>query len=815
MNELNIKRSCRSGVLSLLALLGVSPVITEEAAAKLAVTRKVTSTTVMPKRLGGGTSSSKENGYALYCQGYPVLIKEVEGKTQVYVKDDDGNDPIDSEMYRIEGVDDWSNGSIYAGGEIVTSGRTSVSVTMTGGEVYEIILAGNNMSNQVTDDASLSISGGNVCKISIMGPGDSGVNGTVNIALSNMTYGYSKPISNIKCIDDEDSNGWPIFNTDNVTITYDNCSFDYPFANPNHVSPTDDPNVFDTNCSGNVAGTVAGHEYYIAKIEPDRDFVDAGAATIKCKHCDKEWVITFGAYGGYASAKDATAYSYYVELASTLVPPTCVPGRGIYRLVLKVNQTEITGEYESEIPPVDDVHNWGDDGICHEDHYETVTNADGSVSHDEFGNIKYKLLNGDLIKKILSESERTLSRSYVRVSRKDEYFAGSSFSKLKRVNWDLYNFDTPLSALTIGMISGDNFQKDVVIGLNQDVVLYGDLDSEPIAGTAVLNDSARFINLHGHVLDADSHKLGVSGALTIMNGEVKNAEIVGRANAALTLDNATLTSNKITWAGTRGVLLRNGSVMSLSNEISSNSVQMDGESIAVAKDGEEYTSNVETSVSSLKYTREFTHTNWQSLFVPFGIKVTSDILADCDIAAIKQMNFGDNTSLVIEKLEAGTTTEAGKPYFIRPKSVGEFSFEQTETILKPASYKTNIPFNSVDESLCFTFEGSYTANYQPTITPSASWYALNNEGTLQKASATSKIKNPGRWYVVRNANNLEKASSRMSILVFGEENIIESQFILEDYDSNIYTPTGISVGKNRSALSAGIYVSGGKVFVVQ
>ncbi len=551
---------------------------TEEAVAKIAVVRKTTSAAMSPKRLGGSSSTNQE--FALYCEGYPVLIKEVDGKTLVYVKDDYANDPIDSEKYLVEGDILWSRATIYAGGHIGSSQR-SVSVEMNGGEVGEIILAGDSPNDQVNGDATLTVSGGTVGMISIMGPWFSGVNGSVNISLSDMVYGGSRRISEDKRVEfSDDENGWPIYYSDDVTITYNGCKFSNPWADPDHVDPWADPNIFDTNCMGSVAGLVAAHDYYIANIVPDEDFVDAGVATVKCKHCDKEWVITFGAYGGY-TIKDLSAYSYCVELASTLVPPTCVPGRGIYRLVLKINQTEITGEYESEIPPVDGVHNWGDDGICHEDHYETEMNPDGSVSHDEFGNIKYKLLDGAMIKKHLEEKERTLTYSYLRAGRKNSYFAGSNFSKLKRVVWDIERFDTPLSALTRGMISRDFLQNDVVIGFNEDVVLDGDFGPEP-SPVAQL-DSARFINLHGHVLDAADHKLGVSGALTIMNGEVKNAEIFSLADAPLTLDNAIFTSNKVEWPGTRGILLLNGSKMDSSNVVSSDNVQMDETSAAITK----------------------------------------------------------------------------------------------------------------------------------------------------------------------------------------------------------------------------------------
>lgn len=578
MSKLNFNRSWQSGVLSLLALLGVASMATEEAVAKIAVVRKTTSAAMSPKRLGGSSSTNQE--FALYCEGYPVLIKEVDGKTLVYVKDDYANDPIDSEKYLVEGDILWSRATIYAGGHIGSSQR-SVSVEMNGGEVGEIILAGDSPNDQVNGDATLTVSGGTVGMISIMGPWFSGVNGSVNISLSDMVYGGSRRISEDKRVEfSDDENGWPIYYSDDVTITYNGCKFSNPWADPDHVDPWADPNIFDTNCMGSVAGLVAAHDYYIANIVPDEDFVDAGVATVKCKHCDKEWVITFGAYGGY-TIKDLSAYSYCVELASTLVPPTCVPGRGIYRLVLKINQTEITGEYESEIPPVDGVHNWGDDGICHEDHYETEMNPDGSVSHDEFGNIKYKLLDGAMIKKHLEEKERTLTYSYLRAGRKNSYFAGSNFSKLKRVVWDIERFDTPLSALTRGMISRDFLQNDVVIGFNEDVVLDGDFGPEP-SPVAQL-DSARFINLHGHVLDAADHKLGVSGALTIMNGEVKNAEIFSLADAPLTLDNAIFTSNKVEWPGTRGILLLNGSKMDSSNVVSSDNVQMDETSAAITK----------------------------------------------------------------------------------------------------------------------------------------------------------------------------------------------------------------------------------------
>lgn len=589
MSEMNFKRSRQSGFLSLLALLGMAFFATEEATAKLSVVRKAQASESMLKSLplrGGdpsdASSSSSSGSYDLYCQGYPVLITEIEGKTQVFVKDDNDNDDIQSEKYRIEGDIDWSKSTIYAAGEMGEAYK-NINVQMNGGHIGKIILAGKDYEDQVLGDAYLYIEGGTVEYIDIMGRWSSGVYGKVDIILTQMTYNSPKAISNTKCIDREkdDEDGYPIYHTDDVTISYKNCTFKHPQADPDYVNPDDPANTADYICPGQTAGTTAYHNYYIAQIQPSEWFVDAGYVTVICKDCDKRWIVPFGAIGGSGSENDPDNYSYFVELASTLVPPTCVPGRGIYRLNLKFHHSVLTGEYEAAIPAVEGVHNWGADGICHEDHYETEMNADGSVSHDEFGNIKYKLLDGEMIKKTLEERERTLAHSYVRVSRKEQLLAGSRFSKLQRVVWDLQPFDTPSSALTRGMISGEYFQKDVVIGLNEDIVLGEDLSPEP--SPALQLDSARFINLHGHVLDAADHKLGVSGALTIMNGEVKNAEIFGLANAPLTLDNATLTSNKVVWPGTRGILLRNGSMMNLSNEVSTNNIQMDEASTAIAK----------------------------------------------------------------------------------------------------------------------------------------------------------------------------------------------------------------------------------------
>lgn len=594
MNEMSFKRSRQTGYLSLLTLMGLSLLSTEEATAKLSVVRKAEVSQSMLKRLpmlGGdssdASSSSSDSGSGssgaacdLFCEGYPVLITEIDGKTQVFVKDDYDNDDIQSEKYRIEGDIDWSKSAIYAAGDMGEAYK-DINVRMNSGHVGSIVLAGW-YEDQVLGDAFLMVEGGTVENISIMGRWDSGVRGKVEINLSQMTYNGPRAISRDKWFDYCDDFGFPIYSSEDVTITYKGCEFAHPEADPDYIDPDDPFNTADYVCpSQATAGATPFHNYYIAQIQPSERFVDAGYVTVVCKDCGKRWVVPFGAIGGRGSEQDPDSYSYFVELANTLVPPTCVPGRGIYRLNLKFHYSVLTGEYEAAIPAVDGVHNWGEDGICHEDHYETEMDPDGSVSHDEFGNIKYKLLDGALIKKHLEERDRTLAYSYIRASRREPLLAGSNFSRLQRVVWDMQPFDTPSSALTRGMISGDYFQKDVIIGLNEDVVLDEDLGPEP--SPAVQLDSARFINLHGHVLDAADHKLGVSGALTIMNGEVKNAEIFSLADATLTLDNAIFTSNKVEWPGTRGILLLNGSKMDSSNVVSSDNVQMDETSAAITK----------------------------------------------------------------------------------------------------------------------------------------------------------------------------------------------------------------------------------------
>ncbi len=181
----------------------------------------------------------------------------------------------------------------------------------------------------------------------------------------------------------------------------------------------------------------------------------------------------------------------------------------------------------------------------------------------------------------------------------------------------------------------------------------------------------------------------------------------------------------------------------------------------------------EKTFSELTYSREFTNTEWQALYVPFSMSY-DEWKIDYDIAKI--LNFieydddddgtVDRTYLVAIKKTSGST-EPNTPYLIRAKSTGISVLYLGERTLQPA--ETNSLECSSTENT-YTFTGTYTG---VTDMYDKGYYAMS-DGSLKAANSASVVLKPQRWYMVltpkKGAPATTKAQS-IQILVDGEEGV--------------------------------------------
>ena len=154
-------------------------------------------------------------------------------------------------------------------------------------------------------------------------------------------------------------------------------------------------------------------------------------------------------------------------------------------------------------------------------------------------------------------------------------------------------------------------------------------------------------------------------------------------------------------------------------------------------------------VNSLNYTRNYAHTGWQALYVPFDIPY-DEISDNFDAAELNDVHqFDDNgdgafdrTELEVLPLKAGGVISHHTPYVIRAKAAGEHTITLTDATLYAAE-ETSRACTSVKRR--YEFRGTY-AGVSGADMLSGGYYDLSN-GELCKAASASAALGGFRWYV--------------------------------------------------------------------
>ena len=188
-------------------------------------------------------------------------------------------------------------------------------------------------------------------------------------------------------------------------------------------------------------------------------------------------------------------------------------------------------------------------------------------------------------------------------------------------------------------------------------------------------------------------------------------------------------------------------------------------------DGEAYNSTT-SQHANFTYTRDFSHTGFQSLYVPFAMNY-SDWSGDLKVYRLNNVNqydddedgVYDRTVLEVLQLTEGSSTEAHTPYIVKPLNAGSVELALTNVTLEAAESR-DYTVSSWNE--LYTFTGTYSTE---TDLYDKGAYAFN-EGSLCKASSSDVTLMPQRWYMTvksRNAGSAVVSAPRMEISVIGEE----------------------------------------------
>ena len=238
-------------------------------------------------------------------------------------------------------------------------------------------------------------------------------------------------------------------------------------------------------------------------------------------------------------------------------------------------------------------------------------------------------------------------------------------------------------------------------------------------------------------------------------------------------------------------------------------------------DGELYINKLKFNGCDVSYTRNFTNTAWQALYIPFSLKY-DDWKDDFEIAyinGVRQLDKDDNgtideTIMDVIKIKSGSTTP-NMPYLIKAKTTGEKTFSVNNATLYAAEE------NSLDCSTTiakYTFTGTYSSI--PSETMIANNYYAMGGGDLIQSDGSNDLK-PYRWYMkVESRNpsyNVSNAAKSITINVIGDEEEEMTTGVKELRISNdelpIYDINGRMV--SDKTLKPGLYIKNGKKFVVK
>ena len=162
-----------------------------------------------------------------------------------------------------------------------------------------------------------------------------------------------------------------------------------------------------------------------------------------------------------------------------------------------------------------------------------------------------------------------------------------------------------------------------------------------------------------------------------------------------------------------------------------------------------YAQAEDAAKDKINYTRNYAHTGWQALYVPFDIPY--DAISDkFDVAELNNFhqfdddNDGifDRTELEVLRLRAGSTIEHHTPYVIRAKTAGE----QTVTLTDATAYRAEEKeFECMSLKRRYVFHGTYSGVSGADML-AGGFYALSN-GELCRAASASAALGGFRWYV--------------------------------------------------------------------
>ena len=230
---------------------------------------------------------------------------------------------------------------------------------------------------------------------------------------------------------------------------------------------------------------------------------------------------------------------------------------------------------------------------------------------------------------------------------------------------------------------------------------------------------------------------------------------------------------------------------------------------------------------NIEYTRGMHNTEWNSMYLPFEVPVTEELLDEYEVAYVNDMHSADTDDngeideieMEIVKIKTGTL-HANHPYFIRAKSEAatelQLSYENTTL---HATEETTLNCSSIymDYAIVGTYKRIKGSEF--AAMPADRYYAISVDGGWWQIPEDTSLY-PFRVYLSMTARDdspvkvAPEAMARMRIVTRGESEGttgIENSELINQKSEIIYDLQGRRVAQPTK----GIYIVNGKKVIVK
>lgn len=527
------------------------------------------------------------------------------------------------------------------------------------------------------------------------------------------------------------------------------------------------PAIYHQTCANEGCGRVndnlifygedaKGHQYFIESIDyNDSIYPDEGYLTVACEACGGNWpglLYTISDEVGTVKS-DGTFNGYWTktQLIQTKEMPTCQPGWGTYRLTLNFHGTKMSKDFDNYITPMGYVHNYDDDGICREHHYEWQRNEDGTITKYYAGEIQNKNFGNAQSGEFVFHDDETVysTHGYIAVPYQAEcmYDDGSTYvedpedgSRMYYTDYHVVNYTSP-----------EEFASDLLHASEDCYAAYYDDVALDISSTPY-DVLTRFKSCNVSTIKSS-------------NSKIKDLNLHG---------------NKI---------------------------------YSYLNDGTVYNANQSriTSNKDVRYYRKFNNSSWQAVFLPIDI-YASYLPSNVHLAEISDFSEHDgklSSMTVTYKTNGWTNTNT--PYLIKVDEPGEMMIQVSSACIDPANAGQ---INKSTPNYNIAIVGTHTGVSGQTMVDNQ-YFALSGGQLMRTNSNQVSLKPQRWYMSITDKAGNPVQSASMRVVVYEDDAETSALQVMKvEAQSETYTLDGRKVN-DEVDLMPGIYVQNGKRVIVK